>query len=67
MRTIFSSRLRPALVTINIAIARSVATALIRGSKVLVRYGALHAVGGPARRCSGGARGRRLRPPPLLS
>jgi hypothetical protein len=41
-RTIFSSRLRSALVTINIAIARSVATALIRGSKVLVRYGAQH-------------------------
>ncbi len=32
-----------ALVTINIAIARSVASALIRGSTVLVRYGAQHA------------------------
>jgi hypothetical protein len=41
-RAIFSSRLRSALVTINIAIARSVASALIRGSKVLVRYGAPH-------------------------
>jgi hypothetical protein len=29
-------------VTINIAIARGVASALIRGSKVLVRYGAPH-------------------------
>jgi hypothetical protein len=30
-------------VAINIAIARSVASALIRGSTVLVRYGAQHA------------------------
>jgi hypothetical protein len=37
------ARLRSALVTINIAIARSVASALIRGSTVLVRYGAQHA------------------------
>ena len=42
-RTIFSSRLRSALVTITIAIARSVTSALIRGSTVLVRYGAQHA------------------------
>ena len=41
-RAIFSSRLRSALVTINIAIARGVASALIRGSSVLVRYGAQH-------------------------
>jgi hypothetical protein len=37
-RAQFSSRLRSAFVTINIAIARSVAIALIRGSTVLVRY-----------------------------
>jgi hypothetical protein len=41
-RVIFSSRMRSALVTINIAIARSVSSALIRGSTVLARYGALH-------------------------
>ena len=41
-RVLFSSRMRSALVTINIAIARSVSSALIRGSTVLARYGALH-------------------------
>ena len=34
--------MRSALVTINIAIARSVSSALIRGSTVLARYSALH-------------------------
>ena len=38
-RVVFSSRMRSALVTINIAIARSVSSALIRGSTVLARYG----------------------------
>ena len=41
-RRIFSSRMRSALVTINIAIARSVSSALICGSTVLARYSALH-------------------------
>ena len=37
-RVQFSSRLRSAFVAINIAIARSVANALIRGSTVIRRY-----------------------------
>ena len=41
-RVIFSSRMRSALLTINIAIARSVSSALIRGSTVLARYSVLH-------------------------
>ncbi len=56
-RTIISSRLRSALVTIDIAIARSVASALIRGSKVLVRYGAQHVVPRGAAACAAPAGG----------
>ena len=37
-RVQFSTRLRSAFVAINIAIARSVANALIRGSTVIERY-----------------------------
>ena len=37
-RSEYSSRLRAAFVTINLAIARSVAIALIRGSTVVARY-----------------------------
>jgi hypothetical protein len=38
LRTEFSSRLQTAFVTINLAIARSVAIALIRGSVIVERY-----------------------------
>jgi len=47
LRTEYSSRLRSAFVTINIAIARSVAIALIRGSTIVARYAALTTNGPP--------------------
>ena len=38
LRIEFSSRLKSAFVTINLAIARSVAITLIRGSTIVARY-----------------------------
>ena len=44
-RALFASRLRSAHVTISYAIARSVANALIHGSKTIARYPVREAVG----------------------
>jgi hypothetical protein len=55
-RAQFSSRLRTAFVTINIAIARSVANALIRGSTVIARYAPMaHGPHGAAHAARAGA------------